>query len=337
MAEQSVAQGTTTSPERTGSRLERAVSGMRPAAVELESVTKAFGEARVLEDISLRIEPGQVCGLIGPSGCGKTTLVRLLVGLANPTAGTVRVEGVQPAKFTTRDREQIGYTPQGFILYPTLTVMENAKFVAQLYGVGWRQRRRRIREVLTFLEIWDARKRMASDISGGMQRRLSLACALIHQPRILFVDEPTAGLDPVLRNKIWSYLQQYRDRGNSVIVTTQYIDEAIYCDSVAVLNRGGVVAYGTPESLRQQALGGEALDVEGNQFERGDIVALYELPSVRSVQWTDRGELRLSVDDIGAATVAITETLHNRGTEVTAVRPYLPTFDEVYMKLVGSK
>jgi len=337
MAQPTVESQTAASPERTGSRLERAVSGMRPAAVELEGVTKAFGDTRVLDDISLRIEPGQVCGLIGPSGCGKTTLVRLLVGLANPSSGSVRVEGVQPAKFTTRDRERIGYTPQGFILYPTLTVMENAKFVAKLYGVGWRKRRRRIREVLTFLEIWDARKRMARDISGGMQRRLSLACALIHQPRILFVDEPTSGLDPVLRNKIWSYLQQYRDSGNTVIVTTQYIDEAIYCDSVAVLNRGGVVAYGTPESLRQKALGGEALDVEADHFERGDIVALYELPSVRSVQWTERGELRLSVDDIGAATVAITETLHKRGTDVTAVRPYVPTFDEVFMKLVGSR
>lgn len=309
----------------------------RPAnsVVELDGVSKAFGDVVVLDSMDLGIEQGQLFGLIGPSGCGKTTLVRLLVGLSAPTDGVVRVYGHEPKNFGPKERELIGYMPQGFNLYPTMTVLENARFTAGLYGLGWRERRRRIKEVLTFLEIWDARKRRGSAISGGMQRRLSLACALLHRPRVLFVDEPTAGLDPVLRTKIWEHLQDLRDRGTTIILTTQYIDEAVGCDRVAILDRGRIVADGAPDDLRREAASGEALDVEAEQFERGDIAALWQLPSVQRVQWVGQDALRCYVDDVGTATVAITEALHERGTEVRAIRPYLPSFDEVFLKLVG--
>lgn len=316
---------------------EAAPKTTRPAksVVELDGVSKAFGDVVVLDSLDLGIEQGQLFGLIGPSGCGKTTLVRLLVGLSAPTDGVVRVYGHEPRNFGPKQRELIGYMPQAFNLYPTMTVLENARFAAGLYGLGWRARRRRIREVLTFLEIWEARKRRASAISGGMQRRLSLACALLHRPRVLFVDEPTAGLDPVLRTKIWEHLQNLRDRGTTIILTTQYIDEAVGCDRVAILDRGRIVAEGAPDDLRRQAASGAALDVEADQFERADIAALWQLPSVQRVQWVGQDALRCYVDDVGTATVAITEALHDRGTEVRAIRPYLPSFDEVFLKLVG--
>ena len=302
--------------------------------VSLQSVTKTFGNHVVVDDISLEVKAGQIFGLIGPSGCGKTTLVKMLVGLVSPTSGKATVRGVEPARFTTRDRSGIGYTPQGFFLYPTLTVLENAKFVASLYGVSLLQRRRRIKEVLTFLEIWDARKHLAANISGGMQRRLSLACALFHKPSVIFVDEPTSGLDPVLRAKVWDYLSELRNGGTTVFLTTQHIDEAGHCDRVGILNKGSIVALGAPDDIRREALGGEVIAVEGGSYTREDVIALWELPSVKKVDWDGRDKLRIMVDDAATATPAVTELLHNRGTQFTALMPYLPSFDEVFIELV---
>ncbi|MEO6397256.1 MAG: ABC transporter ATP-binding protein [Tepidiformaceae bacterium] len=302
--------------------------------VSLEGVSKSFGEHLVVNDLSFEVRGGQIFGLIGPSGCGKTTLVKMLVGLVSPTSGRAAVRGVDPAKFTARERAGIGYAPQGFFLYPTLTVQENAKFVASLYGIGFLQRKRRIREVLTFLEIWDARKRLAKNISGGMQRRLSIACALFHKPGLVFVDEPTSGLDPILRAKVWDYLRQLRNEGSTVFVTTQHIDEAEYCDQVGILNGGSLIAVGTPQEIRRSALGGEVIAVEGGTYTREDVVALWELPEVKKVDWDGRDKLRLMVDDAATATPAVTEVLHRRGTQFTALMPYLPSFDEVFIELV---
>ncbi len=302
--------------------------------VSLQKVSKSFGDREVVDDISLKVSVGQVFGLIGPSGCGKTTLLKILVGLVAPTSGKVSVRGVQPVDFSTRDRADIGYAPQGFFLYPSLTVHENANFVAGLYGVSWLRRRRRIREVLAFLEIWDARKQLAGNISGGMQRRLSLACALFHNPSVIFVDEPTSGLDPVLRAKVWEYLHELRNQGTTVFLTTQHIDEAAHCDRVGILNKGSIIALGAPDDIRREALGGEVIAVEGGSYTRADIIALWELPSVRKVDWDGRDKLRLMVDDAATAVPEVTEVLHQRGTQFSALTPYLPSFDEVFIELV---
>lgn len=305
--------------------------------VRLAELTKKFGDKTVVDRLTMSVAPGQIYGLIGPSGCGKTTTIRLLLGVLAPTAGEIRVLGVDPRRFTTRHRERIGYTPQGFFLYPTLTVEENANFVARLFGVGWRQRRRRVPEVLKFLEIWEARRRLARDISGGMQRRLTLACALIHEPPLLFVDEPTAGLDPVLREKIWDHLRQLRDRGTTIFVTTQYIDEAAYCDTVAVMNQGRLAAVGSPQELRQRAMGGDVVEVEAEPVTREDIVALRKLAGVHAVQWTDSGALRVMVEDTAPAIPLIAQLLQERGANVNSLDPYTPSFDEVFMKIVGRR
>lgn len=304
-------------------------------AIRFEHVSKSFGDATVVDDLSLEVAPNQIFGMIGPSGCGKSTTVRMLVGVLKPNKGTVRVLGREPHAFTTKERAGIGYTPQGFYLYPTLTVQENAKFVAALYGVGWRTRGKRVRETLELLEIWDARKRLARDISGGMQRRLALACALLHHPTLLLVDEPTAGLDPMLREKIWAHLRELRDSGVTVFVTTQYIDEASFCDTIAIMDKGKLAAVGEPDDLRRQAMGGEVLDVEADTLSAEQILCLWEAPGVRNVERTGPASLRLLVEDVSTATPAITETLSDRGANVVAVHAHIPTFDEVFMKIVG--
>jgi ABC-2 type transport system ATP-binding protein len=285
--------------------------------------------------MSLQVAAGQLCGLIGPSGCGKTTAVRLLLGLLTPSSGTVRVFGTDPARFTTRHRERIGYTPQGFVLYPTLTVIENARFIAGLYGLGLFRRRRRIREALQLLEIWDARHRLTRNISGGMQRRLALACALLHRPSLLFVDEPTAGLDPVLRAKVWHHLRALCQRGVTVVVTTQHIDEAEYCDTVAVLDRGRLAAFGSPDELRRRTLGGEELEIEA-QIARDDLTALLSLDGVRSAHRNGHGRWLLTVDEAASTAPRVTELLHGRGVRTESIRPRVPSFEEVFMKIVGA-
>jgi ABC-2 type transport system ATP-binding protein len=307
-----------------------------PPVAVLEDVTKSFGRTTVIDHLSLSVTPGQIYGMIGPSGCGKTTTVRLLLGILAPDEGQINVLGVEPSHFTSRHREQIGYTPQGFYLYPTLSVKENANFVAGLYGVGFFKRRRRVREVLRFLELWDARKRLARDISGGMQRRLELACALIHEPRLLLVDEPTAGLDPVLREKIWDHLRTLCDRGATVVVTTQYIDEAVYCDTVAVLNKGRLAAFGTPDELRERAMGGEALEINA-PITREEMRVLWALPEVHSVEQTGPDRVRVLVEDAATAMPAVARALQERGIDVEALHPHVPTFDEVFMKIVEAE
>jgi ABC-2 type transport system ATP-binding protein len=303
--------------------------------VAIKDVVKTFNHTPVIHDLNLTVNSRQIFGLIGPSGGGKSTIVRMLVGVYAPTSGTVSVMGAAPHDFTTAQRERIGYTPQGFFLYPSLTVKENASFVAGMFGIGPLKRRRRIRETLQFLEIWDARKRLAQDISGGMQRRLTLACALLHDPDLLIIDEPTAGLDPVLREKIWGLLRDLRDQGKTILVTTQYLDEAAYCDTVAVLNNGTIAAVGTPDALRRQAIGGELVIVEAERLTKDEVMALLRLPGVHKVEQTGPTALRALVDSAESAAPLITEALAAQGVDVTAVRPHVPTFDEVFMKIVG--
>jgi ABC-2 type transport system ATP-binding protein len=304
--------------------------------VALDEVTKTFGTTTVIDELTLAVEAGQIFGMIGPSGCGKTTIIRLLLGVLAPTSGTVEVMGSEPRHLTAEQRSEIGYTPQGFFLYPTLTASENLHFVAGLFGMPFWGRRRRIREVLEFLELWDARNRLARDLSGGMQRRLELACALVHRPSILFVDEPTSGLDPMLREKIWEYLRRLRDQGTSVVVTTQFIDEAQYCDTVAILSAGKILAVGPPDTLRQRAMGGDIVNVDAEAVGREDLAALRQLPGVQFLRWTDQGILRLVVDEAATATPLIIQELQGRGVHVVAVEPYEPTFDEVFMRIVNS-
>ena len=304
--------------------------------VSLAGVTKRFGDMEAVEDLSLQVTPGQIFGLIGPSGCGKTTTIRLIVGVLAPTEGEVRVLGSDPRRFSTRQREKIGYSPQGFFLYPTLTVLENVRFVARLFGVGWRQRRRRSREVLEFLELWDARDRMTRDCSGGMQRRLELACALVHDPTLLFVDEPTAGLDPVLRGKIWDFLHDLRERGTTVFVTTQLIEEIQHCDTVAIMNQGHLAALDTPNGLRRQAIRGEKVEVEVRDSDRVSLSQLRALEGVTTAHWVG-DVLEAIVDDASRAVPAITQALNAGGDNVEAVREVVPSFDEVFMKIVNQQ
>lgn len=204
------------------------VNALGRLVIDVTELHKHFGGSPVLAELSLQVRAGEIFGLIGPSGSGKTTTIHLCCGHLQPSGGTITVFGEQPRAFTAATRRKLGYLPQQFILYPDLTVAQNVAFAAGLYGLAEWQSRDTIRAVLELVELWDARTRTARKISGGMQRRLALAAALVHNPELLFADEPTANLDPILRAKLWAHFRALCNGGRTLLVTIQYIDEAEY-------------------------------------------------------------------------------------------------------------
>ncbi|HEY8637028.1 MAG TPA: ABC transporter ATP-binding protein [Candidatus Limnocylindrales bacterium] len=302
------------------------------AAVVIEGASVEFPGVLAIDDISLLVPTGVILGLIGPSGAGKTTAIRLLTGALTPTRGTVTVLGEQPHRFRRQTRERIGYMPQSFMLYPDLTVRENVDFVGSLFGMLFLSRRRRTGEVLKLVDLWPVRGRRAGKLSGGMQRRLELACVLVHDPAMLFLDEPTAGIDPLLRSRVWEELHRLRDAGRTLIVTTQYLDEAESCDSVALISDGRLLALATPDGLRREAAGGDVVDIETAELFDGDV--LRSLPFVRHVRQDGPRRLTVTVDDAGTATPDVVDAIRAQGGEVSSAREVRLSFDEVFATLV---
>ena len=302
------------------------------AAVVIDGATKRFGDDTAVDGISLSVPSGTILGIIGPSGSGKTTTIRLLTGALAPDDGEVRVLGEDPRSFRRQTRERIGYMPQQFTLYADLTARENVDFVASLFGILFRTRHRRTREVLQLVDLWDVRGRRAGRLSGGMQRRLELASALVHDPDLLFLDEPTAGIDPILRATIWQELHRLRDDGRTLLVTTQYVNEAEECDAVALISDGRLIALARPDDLRREAMGGDAVEIElGNEF---DSASLSSLPVVRSVERRGENGVRVTVDDASTAIPEVVEAITQGGGDVTSASEVRQSFDEVFAILV---
>jgi ABC-2 type transport system ATP-binding protein len=301
-------------------------------AVTIDRATKRFGDDFALSDVTFSVREGTIVGIIGPSGAGKTTLVRLMTGALAPTDGEIRVMGEDPTKFKRTTRERIGYMPQSFALYPDLTTRENVDFVASLFGLLWWRRRRRTRQVLETVDLWSVRDRRAAKLSGGMQRRLELASALVHDPAILFLDEPTAGIDPLLRSTIWQELTRLRDDGRTLLVTTQYVGEAEQCDGVLLVSDGRIVAAGTPEELRRSALGGDLVEIE--TAAPVDASTLRAVDGVLRVEQRGPTEVRATVADAAKTLPEIVEAITSAGGDVSSAAEARPSYDEIFAILV---
>ncbi|MBW3605771.1 MAG: ABC transporter ATP-binding protein [Actinobacteria bacterium] len=315
----------------------------RPGAgspiVHTENLSKHFGAQVAVDELTLAVEEATIFGFIGPSGSGKTTTVRLLAGVQTPTSGSVSVFGKSPGDFSERERANIGYMPQLSVLFPHLSIMENLRFVASIYGMPW-GRRARLAEVLEFVELTDHRRKRLREASGGMQRRLSLAAALVNEAQLLFLDEPTTGIDPVLRRKFWDHFESLRDEGRTLFVTTQYVGEAAYCDQIGVLREGRLLTIDTPEGLRRQAYGGEVIDlIVAERIEQDMITEVQRLDYVLHAQRTrvDGRGMRITVDDADPVIPQLQRWLDERGVPVESVDRYLPPFDDVFVKLVESE
>jgi ABC-2 type transport system ATP-binding protein len=229
-------------------------------AVETRHLTRRYGPIIAVRDLNLNIAKGEVFGLLGPNGSGKTTTIRMLCGLIAPTEGTAIVAGVDVREAPDRIKELIGYMSQRFGLYEDLTVAENMDFYGGIYGLEGPSRRGRIAEVVAFLGLDRRLDQLAGTLSGGWKQRLGLACALMHQPSVLFLDEPTAGVDPAARRGFWQTIHRLAtEQGTTVIVTTHYMDEAGRCGRVALLSQGHLIALGTPDEVAKQ-VGGASLE-----------------------------------------------------------------------------
>jgi ABC-2 type transport system ATP-binding protein len=300
-----------------------------------QGLRREFGREVALDHLDLSVARGTIYGFIGPSGSGKTTAVRLLAGIDVPTQGEVTVLGTPTGRFDGDLRARIGYLPQNVVQFPNLTVDANLRFTASLYGMRLRGRRRAIKQVLTRTELYDHRHKSVRKLSGGMARRLALSAALLHDPEILFLDEPTAGVDPVLRRKLWNHFEELRQAGRTLFVTTQYVGEATYCDRVGVLAEGRLIAEGTPAELRRRAMGGDVVDFRPSEGYDGSLVArLCDVPGVHDVQTVGGSVLRMVVDDASRRLPEIHEWCRSNNIGVESLQEVSPPFDDVFAALM---
>ena len=240
---------------------------MSDPIIDIRGLTRRFASVLAVDSLDLAVQPGEVFGLLGRNGAGKSTVIKMLTTLLPPSAGTARIAGFDLARQAAEVRRVIGYVPQALSADGELTGYENLLVFAQLYDVPRAERRARIAEALAFMDLADAADKLVKSYSGGMIRRLEIAQSTLHRPKVLFLDEPTVGLDPLARHAVWNELEQLRERsGSTILVTTHYMDEAErLCDRVAILNRGRLAALGSPQELRARLGEGSTLD---DVFER---------------------------------------------------------------------
>jgi len=229
--------------------------------LEVQGLTKKFGNFTAVNNISFTVRPGEVLGYLGPNGSGKTTTIRMLCGLLIPTSGTARIMGVDVVKDPEGIKPHIGYMSQKFSLYDDLTVLENLQFYAGVYDVPENEEKDRIDEILEMARLQDRTKSLTAELSGGWRQRLALGCSMLHRPPLLFLDEPTSGVDPVARREFWDLIYGLAAGGTTIFITTHYMDEAEHCNRVAFMYRSNLLAFDTPRGLKSTYLKGAAWDL----------------------------------------------------------------------------
>ncbi|MEW6198017.1 MAG: ABC transporter ATP-binding protein [Planctomycetota bacterium] len=309
-------------------------------AIRAESLTKSFGHLVAVNSLTLTVAEGEIFGLVGPDGAGKTTTMRLLTSIMDPTSGDAWVAGHHVVRQAEAVKEDIGYMSQRFGLYPDLSVMENIDFYADIYGVPRKGRAERIDRLLAFSNLTPFKKRLAGNLSGGMKQKLGLACALIHTPKVLFLDEPTNGVDPVSRRDFWRILYQLLREKVTIFVSTAYLDEAERCNRLALIHAGRLLAVGTPDEVKRLTRG-TILEVRSPQARRVTTLLRERLcgPGVSPVEsvglFGDRVHVVTHVPQ--ETTARVERLLADANLERAGITPVEPTLEDVFISVLAGE
>ena len=298
---------------------------------------KSFGEIQAVKGVSLQVARGEVFGLLGPNGAGKTTTISMLTGLLEPTSGSITVDGLEVEKHTTEVKAKLGLVPQELALYPTLSARQNLLFFGRIYGLKGKDLHRRVDEVLEMIGLTERANDAIEDYSGGMKRRVNIGAGLLHKPDVLFLDEPTVGVDPQSRNAIFESVEALNRGGMSVIYTTHYMEEAQrLCHRVAIVDTGELIALDTPTALIR-SLGGGIIVIglaEGYPEEIVDQVA--QLPTVKAATRSD-GELKVETHRLQEALMGILDITNRLDIRITSLELLEPNLESVFLHLTGKK
>lgn len=299
------------------------------AVITIQNLSKHFGDISAVDGLQLHVDEGEMFGLVGPDGSGKTTTIRMLCGILAPSGGTASVLGYDVLKEPDRIKREIGYLSQRFSLYGDLTVDENIEFFAEINQVYEFKARRD--ELLEFTRLTAFRTRLAERLSGGMKQKLALACTLIHSPKILFLDEPTTGVDPVSRRDFWKILQSLQADGITIVMSTPYLDEAERCSRVALMNQGRAISVDTPAATRNR-MDGKVLEIVMDRVREG-FRLLKGHPGLREVQaFGDR--LNVIVDDASAGIREVERVFRQNNLTITSSRVITPSLENVFISLL---
>jgi ABC-2 type transport system ATP-binding protein len=309
--------------------LEEPEKGSR-LVIEAENLTKKFGAFTAVDHINLRVKVGENFGLLGPNGAGKTTTIRMITGVIKPTEGSVRVFGIDVVRERDKAIRKIGYMPQRFSLYEDLTVEENLMLYGSLQGLRDQHLRERVNELMDRFYLREIRGRLAGKLSGGMKQRLSLAVALVHDPDLLILDEPTAGVDPPLRRRFWEHFKELNKEGKTILMTTHYMDEAENCDRLALMGGGRIIAEGTPREIKRKAVGGELVElrIDGDLDLKG-ISGLKEVLLKNS-----DGSYLLLVEDSSSFLPEVLRRAELADVRVRSASPVFVSLEEAFIRLM---
>jgi ABC-2 type transport system ATP-binding protein len=304
-------------------------------ALEIRELVKTFGDFVAVDHVSFQVSKGEIFGFLGPNGAGKSTVIRMLCGLLTPTSGWGAVAGLDVTKDAEEIRKNIGYMSQKFSLYDDLTVEENIEFFSRIYGVPSELRTERREYVLRIAGLTDRRTTLTRLLAGGWKQRLALGCAIVHSPPILFLDEPTSGVDPIARRSFWDLIYQLAEGGQTILVTTHYMDEAEYCHRLALIYRGKLIALGQPEQLKRDLHSHKLLQLDTSDL-LGTMRAVEAEPGVLDVAVFGAG-LHVTVDDLTAAIERIRRVLEQKHIEIRRLDAIQPSMEDVFVGLIEAE
>jgi len=304
-------------------------------AVEVHNLVKTFGSFVAVDHVSLEVAKGEIFGFLGPNGAGKSTTIRMLCGLLTPTSGSAKVNNLDVATQPEEIRRGIGYMSQKFSLYDDLTVEENIDFFSGIYGVARERREERKRYVLDMANLAERRGAITATLSGGWKQRLALGCAILHEPAVLFLDEPTSGVDPIARAAFWSLIHDLAKSGRTIFVSTHYMDEAEYCHRLALMYRGKVIALGAPAELKAGLKGHRLLDLEVSDVLRA-MRALAGAPGVGDVA-VFGGGLHVTIGEDPAVEQQVRERLEKARIEVRRLEEITPSMEDVFVEMIEAE